>query len=229
MFELPEEKRQLAEIAVRTIGTNGIPTLLKMLGKKDSATKSRLLDFWGWHVQTNRYLPAWVRYPGWWRNQAVIQQSEAEGGFRLLGADARQAVPALISLYEQNVSPFSQGATSRALNALGPAAQTMAIPSYLRAAASSNGEIREVAVLALHGVNAEHVEVVPALTQALSDTNALVRLVAADGVRKFGTNAQQAVPALVLLLSDRDARVCGAASYALKSIDPEAAEKAGVK
>ena len=228
---IPErvQAQELAEGAVRRIGTNGIPTLLNMLGKKDSVVMSRLVHFWGWRVQQLRFLPAWVLYPGWWRNAAWAQNDNAALGFEILGADAQPAVPALIRLYEKNVTPRSQAATSRALNAVGPAAQKMALPSFLRGAASSDGTVREVAVSALYGVDVEPGQVVPALVHALSDTNWFTRLVAAEGLGHIGTNAQEAVPAIIPLLSDPQTHVRGAAKYALQRIDPEAAAKAGVK
>jgi HEAT repeat protein len=197
-----------------------------MLSKKDAPTISRLIELWNRHLYS---LPRWIRYPSWYRNQAAVLNNEAALGFEILGPDAQQAVPALIELYEQNVSPHSQSATSRALNAIGPEAQRMAIPSFLRAAASSNPPVREVAVWALYGIDAQHQQVVPALVNALSDTNFVIRVVAARGLGHFGTNGQQSVPALVRLLNDPSSRVRPDATNALEKIDPEAAAKVRVK
>jgi hypothetical protein len=223
------QARDMAEGAVRQIGTNAIPTLLKMLSKKNSSLVSKLIDLWNRHLLWNRYLPRWVRSPHWYKNQAAYLNEDAELGFEILGADAQQAVPALIIIYEQNISPRSQGATSRALNAIGSAAQKMAIPSFLRGVESSNAPVREVAVLALYGVDVEPRQVVPALVKALSDTNWFTRLVAIKGLRHCGTNSLTAIPALLPMLSDPDARVRRTAADALKAIDPEAAAKADVK
>ncbi len=51
--------------AVRQIGTNGIPTLPKMLRKKDSPSLSKLIDLWDRHIIRLRYLSAVIRYPDW--------------------------------------------------------------------------------------------------------------------------------------------------------------------
>jgi len=217
---------QEAQDAVRHIGTNAIPTLLKMLSKKDSAAESKLVGLWNRHLHS---VPYSIRYPDWYENQAANLNSMAAQGFEILGADAQQAAAALIRIYERNISPTSQYATGTALNGIGPAAQRMAIPSYLRGAASSNATVREVAVWSLFGVHTEPQLVVPALVRALGDTNWVIRLVAARGLGNFGTNAQQAVPALVILLSDPNMRVRPNATNALKAIDPEVAAKAGVK
>jgi hypothetical protein len=220
-----------AKSAIRAIGTNAIPTLLNMLRKKDSFVVSKLVGLWNRHLYSSlpNSLPNWVRYPGWYMNQAATLNNEAVLGFKILGADAQQAVPALITIYEQGISPDSQAATGRALNAIGPAAQRMALPSCLRAAASPNSSVRGVAIQTLYAVHVEPQVVVPALVKALSDTNFVNRLVAARGLGSFGTNAQQAVPALMVLLSDSNSRVRSDATNALKKIDPEAAAKAGVK
>lgn len=217
--------RNTAEDAVRKIGTNAIPTFLRMLRKKDSAVTSKLVYFWAWHLYS---IPRWLRYPSWFRNQAANLNNEAELGFDILGPEAQQAVPALIAIYEENISPPSQAATSRALIGIGPAAEKVAIPSFVRAAASSNAAVREVAVFALSAVEVDPSMVVPALVEALGDTNFLARAVAANGLARFGTNAQLAVPALVPLLSDPNSHVRRSASIALKQIDPEASTKAGV-
>jgi HEAT repeat protein len=217
-----------ARAAVRQIGTNGIPTLLRLLAKKDSFAVGKLVDFWDRH----RYsLPAWVRYPGWYRNQAAALNADAVIGFEILRADAQQAVPALIRLYEQNVSPQSQAATSRSLNALGPAAQRLAVPVFSRAAGSSNVVERNAAVWALSEVDAERADpkqVLPALIKALGDTNFVIRIVAARSLARFGTNAADAVPALLRLLSDPNPRVRPDATNALRKIKPEAVAGTGV-
>ncbi len=69
----------------------------------------------------------------------------------------------------------------------------------------------------------------PALTEALRDPVLSVRANAAAGLGAFGTAAEQAVPALVEALKDRDTSMKQAAASSLRSIDPEAAARAGVK
>jgi hypothetical protein len=215
--------------ALRHLGTNAIPTLLKMLEKEDSFWVSELTEPWARHVTHIRWLPDWVRSPDWYRNQASVLNEGAVRGFEILGSAAQQTAPALTNIYEQNLSPRSQLATGRALNAIGPEAQRVAIPSFLRAAASSNARVRELAVMALHEIRVEPHLVVPALARSLGDTNYLVRIFAADGLAKFGTNAQRAVPALLPLLTDPNVITRSAATNTFKAIDPEAAAKAGVK
>jgi HEAT repeat protein len=222
--------RELAKNALLKIGTNAIPTLLKMVAQKDSFVVNKLVALWeGRSIREVPYLPAWVRFPHWYSNQAEFQNEEAALGFELLGADAQQAVPALLGIYERGISPESQGATCRALSAIGPGALRLGIPSFLGRATNSDAAVRSIAVEALAGVDAQPREVVPALVKALSDTAPIIRVYAARGLGRWGTNAQDAVPTLVLFLRDPLPHLRFAATNALKAIDPEAAAKAGVK
>jgi hypothetical protein len=94
-----EEERNRAQTAIRKIGTNAIPTLLNMLVKRDSATALQCKVFWNNHVRLHFGFPPWYK--------DVLQNDEALQAFEILGADAQQAVPQLISTFEQNISPES--------------------------------------------------------------------------------------------------------------------------
>jgi hypothetical protein len=80
--------------AVRQAGTNALPTLLRMLRAKDSALKVKLMDL----AQKQRFIH--INY---------IPSDElnyrACSAFGVLRAKAQSAVPALIRIYEQNISP----------------------------------------------------------------------------------------------------------------------------
>jgi hypothetical protein len=220
-----------AEGAIRRIGTNAIPTLLKMIRRKDSWMVSVLIPLWDRHVYGNGHLPLWVRCPSWHQNKAAVLNLQALKGFEVLRGNAQPAVPELITIYDLNLSPDFQRCASRALIAIGPEARRRAIPSFVRWAASSDARTREIAVCALAEAHVEPSLVVPALTKALSDTNANARAIAAIGLKEIGWlgGAQQAVPALVRLLNDPDGTVRRVAAEALKNIDYDAAVKAGVK
>jgi hypothetical protein len=87
-------EQQEADEAVRRIGTNALPTLLRMLRAKDSALKVKLMDL----AQKQRFIH--INY---------IPSDElnyrACSAFGVLRAKAQSAVPALIRIYEQNISP----------------------------------------------------------------------------------------------------------------------------
>jgi len=214
--------------AIRQIGTNAIPTLLKMLCETNSVFRSKLSFLWERGVRKLDNLPTWVRSPGWYRNQASAQNRLAEVGFRILRDDARHAVPALMQIYERNPSLDSQRAASLALISIGPAGR-VAIPLFSQGALSPNLGVRRIAVAALAEVRAEPQLVVPALVKSLSDPNPIIRFIAVQGLQQFGSDAQQAFPALLPLFTDSNSVVRLRAADALKAIDPEAAAKAGVK
>jgi hypothetical protein len=117
-----------------------------MLGKKDSPSTSKLVALWDRHIVDARYLPALIRYSDWYLNHAQYVNAAALRGFKILGADARQAVPALITMYEQHNSISMPDDASDALIAVGPDA---AIPLFVRDTGSSNQSVRMGAVMAL--------------------------------------------------------------------------------
>jgi HEAT repeat protein len=198
-------QREKAEGAIRQLGTNAIPQLLQMLREQDGRLKAKLLELF----QKQRFIrisykPAWVR------------NYEAELGFRILGADARQAVPALVEIYERPPSSSSQASAAAALSDIGPSA-SVAIPSLLRGTTNSDAAVRLCAVSALGSFQSEPETVVPALIRCLSDTNVSVRTIAARSLGQFGPEARQAIPALMNAKGSLKGNV---ADTALKKIDP---------
>jgi len=212
-----EVQRKMADQALDKVGTNAIPTLLRMLRQRDSTFKRDVMGLLQkQHIIKAHYIPAERR------NQA------AYFAFLKLGARAEVAVPALIEIYELKLSPFSQQTTARSLGHIGPAAKS-AIPLLIRGLADTNTLVRCDTLLALADFHAEPELVVPALTNALNDPNGKVRIFACMALWKVGVAAKPAVPALVKALDDSDSSVRGQAALALKQIDPEAAAQAGVK
>jgi hypothetical protein len=214
-----EAQREMADRALDKVGTNAIPTLLWMLRQRDTSLKRRVMGL----VQKQPFIK--VHYiPAERRNQA------AYFAFLKLGARAEVAVPALIEIYEQRLSPFSQQCAAESLGVIGPAAKK-AIPVLVRGMADTNTLVRCDTLLALGKFRAEPEVVVPALTKSLNDPNPRVRLFACTALVQVGGEAKQAVPALVKALDDSDSSVRGQAAYALHQIDPEAAAaaRAGVK
>ncbi len=208
-----------ARIAIRTIGTNAIPTLLRMLKSKDSSLKLKLMQFaqmqhvikFGWKLD-------WTRY------------YEAELAFACLGSDGKSAVPALLEIYNEGHSDprHSEPMTiSIIFGFMGPAAAD-AVPRLVRATTDTNYPIRVSAVETLGQIHARSELSVPALTTSLRDPSEHCRRLAAQGLASFGTSAASAVPELIKSLAAPSSTVVGEASSALKKIDAAAA-KAGVK
>ena len=204
----PEHQDQVDE-AVREIGTNGIPTLLEMLQEKDPPpSKVR----WRAILWILRIIPQ--------PQPASRHHLQAARAFQVLGADASNAVPALVQIYHRKISPSSQQQTLEALRGIGPSALATAAPVLLDGLTNSSTSTAGFAISEMHGQSEVFV---PALINALKDPNDFVRSSAARTLAKYGPAAKPAVPALIPLLNDPDWNVHRFAADALKKIDPEAA------
>ncbi len=208
---------QIATNAVRHIGTNAIPTLLRMLQARDSALTLKLVAL----AEQQRVVK--IHYV-----RASERNLQAVSGFGTLGAKAKDAVPPLMKIYQQNNSPVTRRFAAAALCAIGPDARA-AVRLFLREAIDTNTgdqnarDVRYACIYALGRVHAEPELVVPALATALSDPDRFVRMNAGEALGKFGPDAKAAVPALFGLLNDQDSAVREAAALAIKKIDPEGA------
>src|SRR5688572_29776383 len=99
---------KLADDAIRQIGTNGIPTLLRMISTTEADTRSRLARF-AWDRR-------WTKKP---YRPATQLNEEAKHAFEVLGTNAASAVPELIRIYETTRSISAQACTATALGKIG--------------------------------------------------------------------------------------------------------------
>jgi HEAT repeat protein len=230
-----------ANFAIRQMGTNAIPTLLRMLEEHDPSLRERVLAL----TRKQHF----IKIPYMRANRGL----NAYSGFHALGPEAVSAVPALLGIFDRDQSAFSQQAIPAILASIGPGAAE-AIPALLKATTHTNAMVRNNAVWALRRIHSAPAVVVPALTKCLSDPDAQVRMEAARALAAFEWKAESAVPALLDLWRKEPPRrnlgsfdsvvsaswatavpgpgtpdVRGAAADALQSIDPEAANKAGIE
>jgi HEAT repeat protein len=126
-----------AQRAVRTIGTNSLPYLVKMLSCEE--------PFWERTVNVLERHQSLVHFQitpaGAIRYRAVL-------GFGTIGSGARDGVPALVQLLNSNRSAQVRAAAASALGAIGPAAEA-AIPALTRATQDPDAQVRRSALLAL--------------------------------------------------------------------------------
>lgn len=210
-------KRRKADEAITRMGTNAIPTLLRILRAGDSDFKIKLSEW----AQKQHFIK--IK-----RILASDLNNDGAAGFGILGPAASNAVPALIEIYEQNISEASQSSTLAALGGIGPAAEK-ATPLLVQATNHPSMTVRANAAWALGQIHPEAGVAVPVLIQFLHDSDPGVRVHAASAFWSFGADAKQAVPALVELLNDQDKGVRHMAIGVLRHLDPEAAAKAGVE
>jgi HEAT repeat protein len=208
-----------AEIAIRTIGTNAIPTLLRWLRAKDSKFKLKLIQL----VQKQHL----VRI-NW--NVASARHMEAAMGFYRLGPLGESALPDLIEIYNEHRPDLDYVSISAAsiIGYIGPGAAD-AVPQLVQDTTDTNADIRWSAVRVLGKIHSRPGLAVPALTKTLRDPVHGIRRDSAISLGAFGIDAKSAVPELIKALSDPMFFVKDDAASALKKIDPEAAAKAGVK
>ncbi len=194
-----------ANRAIRQIGTNAIPFLLDMLRRRDSGAKLTLIRFLHRHGVGIKF------------TLASDYNIKAEHGFEVLGAEARAAVPALIAILEEDVSPTSQVCAAQALGQIGEAASN-AIPALVRCATNANASGRSGAIIALGDFPTRAEVTVPALVRCLGDTNESIRVFAVYGLSKLGPQARPAIPVLRQLLNNPDPKMQGWVSNALQKI-----------
>ena len=105
-------KREAGEEAVRQIGTNAIPTLLRLLRMKDSAMKTRVITL----ARSQHIINIQCEYAGRWNQIAAY-------AFSCLGTNAQTAVPALLRIAEENISPTSRSYAIETLGWIRPTCQ----------------------------------------------------------------------------------------------------------
>src|ERR1041385_4758302 len=109
----------------------------------------------------------------------------------------------------------------------------MARTALLAALHDSDPDVRSAAASTFQFWNAHLDLVVPALTRALCDPNPSVRGNAATSLGNLGSAAKADASELLKLLKDTNSYVSGTvgdrAAMMLLKIDPEAANRAGVK
>jgi len=233
-----------SEYAIRQIGTNALPILLRMSVAKDSAVKKKTIEFL--------------------RKQSFIRihlQSESESrdlaefGFKVLGPIAKLTVPRLIALLSD---PVLQESVACSLGSIGPVAQE-AVPSLVALLDSKDRMVRKAAADSLIRIRPARREEIIGLTRHLADPDSFVRgcvgLVLANhrmdservvpvmiedlesgrlstpaiqALAAFGGGAKPAVPVLIQLWKEWSPwgnDLGTEASNALQRIDPEAFAK----
>jgi hypothetical protein len=186
----PGPTRDEADDAVRALGTNAIPDLLRMLVYRQSPLISPLLTIGRrLHIVKSQF------------SNPCVRNWEAQTAFSELGYKAAGAVPELIQLYDTHPDSSSRTSILFVLDSIGPIAKE-AVPVLLRAMTDTNEEVRVNAISALCKIQTDPAHVVPALITYLSDPAPIVRRNTILALSQFGAKAKPAVPALLQLLRD---------------------------
>lgn len=201
----PDDREEIEE-TLRQMATNAAPWLVRELRVRDSPFRKKLLGL------VNKQSWIKIRF-----KTAGIRRAEALGVFRILGPDAKPAVPALIEALQDVRADVRFGAVI-ALQEIGPEAEA-AIPALAAALNDSQDNIRHNAGGALIGIGRP---AVPVLTNALKHPEVRVRRIAVRDLADIGPDAALAISELTEALRDADSEVREHAAEALGSIGPEA-------
>ncbi|MBI3415975.1 MAG: HEAT repeat domain-containing protein [Verrucomicrobia bacterium] len=236
-----------AQAAIRAMGTNTLPFLIRYLRSKDPP----------FHIQVVRWraklhlLGDKVDYATFWHRRAATACGE-------LGADGEAAFPAMVEAMNDYQAASDVGdalsrmmpksvpvltnvllkgnvtARCRAADALTTAFSLAAVEemgrtALLNALNDPDPGPRATAASAFQFWNTRLDLIVPVLARALSDPDPSVRGNAATSLGNFGNAARPAVPMLLKLLQDTNDYPRKRSAEMLLKIDPDAASKAGVK
>jgi len=138
-----------------------------------------------------------------------------------IGADAREAVPALVKALGDD----DEGVRADAASALRKTkAGKEVIPALLNALRDDDERVRRYVTIALECIGPGEQEVITALIGALGDGAWPVRGVAAQQLGEIGPGAKRALPSLLRALRDGVERVRTLSAQALERIAPDGKE-----
>jgi hypothetical protein len=205
---------EAAEIALRHIGTNALPTLSAWAGCRDSPFRTKTLTLLSDEARAKLRVYSANDYHAF-----------ASYGFGVFRSIAKPAVPGLIQLLGDS-DPDTRAGAAFCLCRIGPAAEE-AVPALLRCLGDS--ATRDNAFAALRSISAKPDVVVPVLIGHLGSPAMDQQAWALKCLGEFGADAKTALPAVLTLLDDHQLYVRQTATNALRKIDPAAAAGVGVK
>lgn len=197
--------RDQAELAIRNIGSNALPTLLAWISKRDTPLRKKVLAALGERGRAMLHL-----------HQAQDYHALTTYACGVLKSLAKPMVPDLVILLKDS-DPYVRSSAAFALDQIGPTAEA-AIPALVDSLADR--EAMNNAMQALKDIGARADQVLPVSTQWLCSTNKDVQMAAMWALGQWGTNAQAAVPKVRQFLADPDLGIRLSATNALNRIDP---------
>ncbi len=144
-----------AAIAVRHIGSNAVPALVKMVRAKDFVFKLKLMEL----VAKQSFFK--ISF-----TSADDQHAQAHAGFLVLGSAARSAIPALSETVESEGEEIAIVAL-RCLLAIGPES----LPTFIKALTNSNTRVEDYAAFALGEFGSAAKPAIPTLLLKINSMN----------------------------------------------------------
>jgi HEAT repeat protein len=145
-----------------------------------------------------------------------------------LGPEAKSSVPELLVATKDKYWGTRRAAIV-AIGKLDPQADGF-LPVLLEALKDDEvGAVRNTAAVTLGSFGKQKDVVLPALAEALKDKDSWVRLGVAQATGRLSPGDRRIVEVLIGILKDEEPDIRNGAAATLRSIDPEAAEKAGIR
>lgn len=241
--------REDADRAIRFIGTNALPYLVRWVSYEPTA--------WRVNVIFDKIsIPTWLKENPTFHDflfHPIARGEKAADAFRALGPVAAPAIPALVQLLHSTNAPYRKYPVMEALRNIGPEATpavfgvltNINLPSdawMLTSIYQMGTNARPLVPLLLPHMQDTNISlaseimsivcqtqpdpqlVVPVLTQCLNDTRREIRDEAAAALADIGPAARPALPALTNLLRDPDTNVQRHAAEAIAKITSKPAE-----
>jgi HEAT repeat protein len=203
-----------AEQAVRSIGTNAAPHLVRMLTNEDLDIQSTAVN--GFKILGPLGAPAVPALATLLAGPNALQAHLAASS---LGHIGTPALPVLLAGLTNRHYRISTDA-ALAIAGLGTNAAP-AIPILLHDLQQPDHLLRERAADTLGTLRIEPELVVPALTNVLDDPSPSARYLALSSLGRFESAARPALPIVCKLLDDQDEVIRKAATNAVRQIAPE--------
>ena len=235
--------------AVRHIGTNALPCLLKWMCYKRSKLGNRAAAIAAklpWGLANTRFI-TWMR-----KDKSYYRIRAARTGLAILGREASPAIPELARMAAGSESQMAYAATvaiavvgeqgfppilAAIVNPIHPNRDlamrllvfmkgrgvdvTSAVPAVVGCLQETNAVVAGSAAETLGDLNLKPELSVPALGRHVQDPRQPVRVLAVFALAEFEEEARPAVPALIRCLSDADRGVREDATTVLRKIAPE--------
>jgi peptidoglycan/xylan/chitin deacetylase (PgdA/CDA1 family) len=189
-----------AVTAIRAIGTNALPALLRQLTATDAQWKVKVVNWAGDTIKAD------------WRGAlAATDRQRARLGFQILGSAAHGVVPELAPHLFSNHPAVADAAFQTLAELKAPAA----VPALVSALTSTNEFLHHAAVVALGELRYHAAAAMPEVEAKLTAPNTTLRVAAARAIGQIAVPTGNTVSALSQCLSDGNAEVRTVAAQAL--------------
>jgi len=200
--------------AIRAIGTNALPTLVRMLKTRDINVQQSAET--GFSILGSVAAPAIPELAVIMHGTNQIMSLFAATSLGRIGPPALPGLMAALTNRDYNLATLGAlGISELGSNAI------PAVPIFLRDLRSQNLFARERAADTLGNLALEPETVVPALTNLLNDVSLPTRCLVLGAIGHFHAAAKPAIPVIFPLLQDPEVTVRISATNALHDIAPD--------